>query len=123
MERLGIAITVDVDLGYGLDYHSGHEPQATEESTSTCSLLHFMEKLRVVNWEVARNRGQQCLDRCLVTIDVQKPAHNLRSPHRLDSLNIYLGEFDETVLVKVKNEIMNKVEPTSLRKFLTFSGL
>jgi hypothetical protein len=68
-----------------------------------------MEKL--INWEVSCNRGQQSLDRCLVTIDVQKLAHNLRSPHRVDSLNIYLDKFDEIVLVKVKNEIMNKVEP------------
>jgi len=68
-----------------------------------------MDKL--VNWEVACNRGQQSLDRCLVTIDVEKPTHNLRSPHRVDSLNIYLDKFGETVLVKVENEIMNEVEP------------
>jgi hypothetical protein len=66
---------------------------------------------KFVNWEVARNRGQQSLDRCLVTIDVQKPAHNLRSPHRVDSLNIYLDKFGETILVKVESEIVNKVEP------------
>jgi hypothetical protein len=35
----------------------------------------------------------------------------LRSPHRVDSLNIYLDESSETILVKVEDEIMNKVEP------------
>ena len=68
-----------------------------------------MDKL--INWEISRNGGQQSLDRCLVTIDVEKPAHNLRSPHRVDSLNIYLDKFSETILVKVEDEIMNKVEP------------
>src|ERR1700733_10112856 len=68
-----------------------------------------MDKL--INWEISRNGGQQSLDRCLVTIDVEQPAHNLWSPHRVDSLNIYLNKFSETILVKVEDEIMNKVEP------------
>jgi hypothetical protein len=93
-------------------------------------LLHFMDKL--INLEVARNRGQQSLDRCLLTINIEKPAHNLRSPHRVDSPNIYLNKFGETILVKVENEIMNKVEPIAdndegklIQEFclLTFSGL
>jgi len=66
-----------------------------------------MDKL--INWDVSRNRGQQYLGRCLVTIDVQQPTYNLRSPHKVDSLNI--GKFGETILVKVENEIMNKVKP------------
>jgi len=72
-------------------------------------LLHFVDKL--VDWDIARNRCQQALDRGLVAIDVEKSAHNLRSPHRVDSLNIYLDKFGETVLIEVENEIMNKVEP------------
>jgi len=66
---------------------------------------------KLVNWEIARNRCQQALDRGLVAIDVEKSAHNLRSPHRVDSLNIYLDKFGETVLIEVENEIMNKVKP------------
>jgi hypothetical protein len=65
-----------------------------------------MDKL--VNREVAPNIGQQSLDRCLVTIDVEKAAHNLGSPRRVDPLDKYLVKFGETVLVKVENEIMNK---------------
>ena len=66
-----------------------------------------MDKL--INWDVSHNRGQQSLDRCLVTIDVEQPTYNLQSPHRVDSLNI--DKFGETILEKVENEIMNKVEP------------
>ena len=44
-------------------------------------------------------------------MDVEQPAHNLRSHHRVDSLNIYLHKLSETILVKVEDEIMNKVEP------------
>jgi hypothetical protein len=59
-----------------------------------------------VNREVARNIGQQSLDRCLVIIDVEKA--NLGSPRRVDPLDIYLVKFGETVLIKVENEITNK---------------
>ena len=114
-ERLGVAIAVDVDLGHSIEYcgvlaatlDTSLKPRKNQ--LQPVPLLHFMNKL--INWEVARNRSQQSLDRCLVTIDVEKPANNLRSSHRVDSLNIYLDKFGETVLVKVKNEIVNKVEP------------
>jgi hypothetical protein len=58
-------------------------------------------------WTRASSQGRSYL----VAIDVEQPAHNLRSPHRVDSLNIYLDKFSETILVKVEDEIMNKVEP------------
>jgi hypothetical protein len=70
-------------------------------------LLHFINKL--INWDLSRNRGQQSLDHCLVTIDIEQPAYSLWSPHGVDSLNI--DKFGETILVKVENEVMNKVEP------------
>jgi hypothetical protein len=54
---------------------------------------------KFVDWEVARNRSEQTLDRRLVTIDVEKPTHNLRSPHRVDTLNVYFDELSETVLI------------------------
>jgi hypothetical protein len=44
----------------------------------------------------------------LITIDIEK-AHNLRSPHRVGLLDIYLNKFGETMLVKEENEIMNKI--------------
>jgi hypothetical protein len=52
------------------------------------------------------------------------PANNLRSSHRVDSLNIYLEKFGETILVKID---VNKVEPIAdndegmlVRKFRLF---
>src|ERR1700676_78066 len=65
-----------------------------------------MDKL--VNRAVTPNIGQQSLDHCLVTINVEKAAHNWGSPCRVDPLDKYLVKFGETVLVKVENEIMNK---------------
>jgi hypothetical protein len=135
-EHLGVAIAVDVDLGHGIEYCGvlaatlDTSLKSQKNQLQPVPLLHFMDKL--INLEVARNRGQQSLDRCLLTINIEKPAHNLRSPHRVDSPNIYLNKFGETILVKVENEIMNKVEPIAdndegklIQEFclLTFSGL
>jgi hypothetical protein len=51
------------------------------------------------------------LEHCRVTVNVEKAAHNLRSPHRVDPLDIYLDKFGETFLVKIKNKIIKKIEP------------
>jgi hypothetical protein len=80
--------------------------QASSHGRFNFDLFLCTDKL--VSWEIARNR---LLDHCLVTIGIQKPIHNLRSHHRVDSRNIYLDKFGETVPVKVENEIMNKVKP------------
>jgi hypothetical protein len=93
-----------LDLGHSIEYcgvlaaalNTILKPRKNQHQPGP--LLYFMNKL--INWEVAHNRSQQSLDRCLVTIDVEKPANNLRSSYRVDSLNIYLNKFGETLLVR-----------------------
>ena len=80
-ERLEVAIAVDVDLGHGIEYCgvlAATLDMSLKPWKQPVPLLHFMDKL--IDLEVACNRGQQSLDCCLLTINVKKPAHNLRSP-------------------------------------------
>jgi hypothetical protein len=136
-ECLGVAIAIDIDISHGIEYcgvlastlDTSLKPRKNQRQPVL--LPRFMDKL--VNREVARNIGQQSLDLWVVTIDIEKAAHNLGSPRRVDPLDIYLVKFGETVLVKVENEIMNKNRSQTMmrgswsesfassRKFLTFS--
>jgi hypothetical protein len=60
-------------------------------------LLYFVHEL--IDREIARNRGEQSLDRRLVTVNVKKPANNLWCSDGINTLHIDLDELGESVRI------------------------
>jgi hypothetical protein len=65
---------------------------------------------QLINREVASDRGQQALDRRLVAVYIKKPANDLRSSDRVDTLCIDLNKLGEPVLIQIEDEVVNKVK-------------
>lgn len=84
----------------------GLEPGKDE--LEAVSLLDFVNEL--VDRNRTSNASEESLDRVLVAVDIEETSDNLRSTSRVDLLNVNLDKVGETVLVKVENEIVDKVE-------------
>lgn len=79
-----------------------------QDELEPVSLLDFIHQ--IVNGESAGNTHQQVLYGCLIAVNVQQSADNLRGSGGIDSLDINLNKVGQTVLVKVKNQVMYKIK-------------
>lgn len=54
--------------------------------------------------------GKLPFDCRLIAVDVEKPTDHLKGLDRINLLNVHLDELDQAVLVKIANEVVDKVE-------------
>lgn len=113
-ELFWVTVAVNVNLCHRIEDGSILAPgldtslQPREDQFKPIPMLDLINKL--VDGEGPLDASEQAFDRCFVAINVKETTNNLRCSNGVDPLNVYLDEFDETVLVQIKDEIMNKVE-------------
>ncbi|KAH3667460.1 hypothetical protein OGAPHI_003109 [Ogataea philodendri] len=113
-EFLWVVVGVNVDLGKSVvdglvcGTRLQSSLQERQQDLESVSLFHLLTKLG--NWNLSKNGLQERLDHTLVTVNIKQSCNNLCGLGWVDLLNINLNELEELVLVKVQNQVMNKVE-------------
>ena len=114
-ERLGVVVAVNVNLGQGVVHggilRTGLDPslQPGEDQLEPIPLLDLVNQF--IDGEVSRDRSQETLDRSFVTVHIQQPTDDLRSPDGVHPLDVNLDELGQAVLVQIKNQVVHKVKP------------
>jgi hypothetical protein len=109
-----IIITVDVNLSDSIEnsrilapsLHARFEPRKNQ--LQPIALLNLMHKL--INGEVASNRGQEPFDSGFLAVDIKETTNNLWGANGVDALNIDLDKLRKSILVEIKNEVVHEVE-------------
>ena len=78
-------------------------------------VLYFVDEF--VNGEVARHRGEKRLDRCLVTVHVEKAPNDLRGADGVDASDVDFDEVGQAALVQVEHEVVDEVEAVATHRF------
>lgn len=113
-ELLRVVVAVNVDLGKSVEnrwvlatsLHPSLKPR--QDQLQSVPVLHFTNEL--IDREVTRDGGQERLDAGLVAVNVQESSNDLRRSDRVDTLDVDLDEVKQTVLVEIKNKVVDEVE-------------
>ena len=114
-ERLGVVVTIDVNLGQSVVYRGVLRAsldtsfQPGKDELEPISLLNLVNQF--VDREVSGDGSQETLYCGFVAIHIQQTTDDLRSPDRVDLLDVNFDELGQAVLVQVKDQVVHKVEP------------
>jgi hypothetical protein len=111
---LRIVVAVDVDLSDSVKHrwvltsglNTGFQPR--EDQLQSVPLFDFMNEF--IDREIASDGSQQSFDGRFITVDVKETTDDLRGADGVDSLNVYLYELCEPVLIQIEDKIVDEVE-------------